>query len=57
MKRKPQIGDQRYREMYLLFPMTIAGQRRWLRRAKWFELYTYDIVGGKFWMPVGWKDW
>jgi hypothetical protein len=53
-------GDLRHRTRFLLFPMTIDKQTRWLERATWVEqaLAWHTVHGTPAikWQPISWRD-
>ena len=54
--KKPDDGDVRIKEKFLLFPLMINRETRWLEFAKWQQEYyiRHSIFGGIF--KEGWKD-
>jgi len=46
---RPRPGDERERNKFLLLPRRIAGETRWLERAKWLEYHN-----GFGWMGLCW---
>ena len=50
IKSRPQIGDIRIKEKFLLFPKSTNDEYRWLEKAKWKEKYvrTYSKDYGYF---------
>jgi hypothetical protein len=51
--RRPETGTKRTRTRFLLTPLTIEGETRWLKRAKYEEEAVHTICGvtGK---DLGW---
>lgn len=45
----PRHGDKRYCAGFLLLPMRISDEWRWLERAAWIEWYDEDE-----WVPARW---
>lgn len=53
-------GDLRNRTRFLFFPLTIAGQTRWLETATWVEQYVImrrrsGSIYAIYWMPIAWR--
>jgi len=51
----PKDGDIRVRTRFLIFPLTLNGETRWLERVTIKEIFqrSYD---GSWWYPVAWVD-
>lgn len=57
----PEIGgNERKRSGFLLFPLTIKGETRWLERAEWVEVYQEPgnemMVASGNWFPCRWVE-
>lgn len=53
----PKVGDTRRNSGFLLLPMTIDGETRWLEFATWTEEYIQIEMDGEcdyFWNPIHW---
>jgi len=53
--RKPAEGAKRKVSKFLLSPMTIGNETRWLEWATWEEIYNPFFNGGE-WFPWRWVD-
>jgi len=50
-------GDKRERIAFLLLPMEISGERRWLEIARWEEEYRYGPPYGiGYWERIAWLN-
>lgn len=56
-------GDNRVKTRFLWFPKCIHGEKRWLERAAWREIYVRetfdDLFGDAYrlqWLPTKWID-
>jgi hypothetical protein len=58
--RRPEQSSTRIRTRFLLFPLTIRGQTRWLEKATWEEKVIYYGAGYSCtawaWEPQCWFD-
>lgn len=52
-KRKPRRWDRRTQSAFLVVPLCVQGEWRWLERAEWVEEFHQDAFGG-YWEPVEW---
>ena len=54
----PSSGDERTRSRFLLFPICINMEYRWLEHAEWVERYSYSyaLMGYRGWVPVRWLN-
>lgn len=51
------VGGLKVNSGFLLFPMTLEGETRWLEFATWTEEYIQVAMDGEcdyFWSPVYW---
>jgi len=48
-------GDSRYRDRFLLFPKAIGNEWRWLERARWKEVYSFNYADSG-WDATEWVD-
>lgn len=62
-KVKPEVGDARRRTKFLLFPLTVDGESRWLEVCTFLEVYRENIRDGheetqiiRYWEPTAWCD-
>lgn len=59
---RPQEGKTRTEKRFLIFPLTISGETRWLEMAKWEEKVVYYVnvfskeYRGWEWKPQRWLD-
>jgi len=50
-------GDRRICQRFLVFPMEVGLESRWLEYAKWEEKYhKWHVHSGGFWSKVRWID-
>ena len=41
-KNEPKEGDKRIISEFLIFPLTLGNEKRWLEKAKIEQIYTYN---------------
>jgi hypothetical protein len=60
--RSPETGTKRTKTRFLLTPLTIKGETRWLKRATYEEEFVHsvcEVTGtdmGRVWKPTRWID-
>lgn len=64
--KRPQGGDKRTKERFLIIPLTIDFETRWFEKAKWEEEYIESFScyrpgitvnsGPAFWKHIKWID-
>lgn len=50
--QEPKLGDTRIQTKFLLLPLTIGYETRWLERASWKEVYHSSGL----WLPIKWME-
>jgi len=49
-------GQKRTMNGFLLFPMNLENETRWLEKATWIELYKWNWSLGRLsWQPITWS--
>lgn len=62
ISKLPTTGDRRIRSRFLITPLTLNSEQRWLERASWEEVYRFVsprqmMSAGEYkWVPKAWVD-
>jgi len=60
LMKTPKHGDCRVKDVFLLIPMYLEGEWRWLEKALVFQQYQHQPrTGGCYsgWVSLRWGDW
>ena len=53
-KELPTIGETRYKFGFLLIPLCLEKETRWLEHTGWVEEYVADQDNMTYWRPIRW---